>query len=169
VILAVSGCAECGFDAVGERVDELGELGDGLEGAVFAPAGHVWDRLAGDVQAEAAEHDQGGGVDDDFGLGSRVVLVVDSEGVDGLVDERAQPRVGGAVGVDDDLLGLGVAPAAGAAGDRLKRDGVAERLGEGDRRRDQVGVRIAGERLAPACASKQQRDLGLLQRGMATP
>src|SRR5215212_8580363 len=65
----------------------------------------------------------------------------------GLVDERAQPRVGGAVGVDDDLLGLGVAPAAAAAGDRLKRDGVAERLGEGDRRRDQVGVRTACERL----------------------
>jgi hypothetical protein len=61
------------------------------------------------------------------------------------VDERAQPRVGGAVRVDDDLLRLGIAPAAGAAGDRLKRDGVAERLGEGDRRRDLVGVRIARE------------------------
>jgi hypothetical protein len=45
------------------------------------------------------------------------VLVVDAEGVDRLVDERAQPRVGGTVGVDDDLLGLGVAPATGAAGE----------------------------------------------------
>jgi len=68
--------------------------------------------------------------------------------MDGLVDECAQPGVGGAVGVDDDLVVLGVAPAAGAAGDRVKRDGVAERLGERDRRRDQVGVGVAGERLA---------------------
>jgi hypothetical protein len=83
-----------------------------------------------------------------FGLGSRVVAVVDSERVDRLVDERAQSRVGGAAGVDDDLLSRSVAPAAGAAGDRLKRDGVAERLGERDRRRDQVSVRIARERLA---------------------
>jgi hypothetical protein len=48
------------------------------------------------------------------------VLVVESEGVDGLMDESAQPRVGGAVRVDDDLVEVGGAPAAGAAGDQLK-------------------------------------------------
>jgi hypothetical protein len=55
-LLGVAGGAECGFDAVGERVDELGELSDGVQRGVL--------------------------------------LVVDSEGVDGLVDEGAQPRVG---------------------------------------------------------------------------
>jgi hypothetical protein len=91
---AVAGGAECGFDPSRERVDERGELGDGVEGAVLAPAGHVWDGLAGDVEAEAAEHDQGRGVDDDFGLRPGVLLVVDSEGVDGLVDDGAQSGVG---------------------------------------------------------------------------
>ncbi len=32
------GCGEGGVDAPGELVDQLCELGDGLEGAVFAPA-----------------------------------------------------------------------------------------------------------------------------------
>jgi hypothetical protein len=53
--------------------------GDGVQRAVFAPAGDIGDGLATDVETEAAEHDQGSGVDDDFGLGSRVVLVFDSE------------------------------------------------------------------------------------------
>jgi hypothetical protein len=59
--------------------------------AVFAPAGDVRNGLAGDVQAEP-EHDQGRDVGDDFGLCPRVLLVVHSEGVDGLVDQRAAAR-----------------------------------------------------------------------------
>jgi hypothetical protein len=66
-VLGVSGGAEGVFDVVGDGVDELGELGDGFEGAVFAPAGDVGHGLAGDVGPEAAEHEQRRGVDDDFG------------------------------------------------------------------------------------------------------
>jgi hypothetical protein len=58
------------------------------------PPGNVGHGLAGDVEAEAAEHDQRCGVDDDFGLCPGVLLVVDSEGVDGLVNQRVQLRVG---------------------------------------------------------------------------
>jgi hypothetical protein len=74
-------------------------------------------------------------------------VAVDSEGVDGLVDEGAQPRIGREVCVDDDLVVREIAPATSAAGDRLERDGVAKRFGERDRRGDQVGVGVAGESL----------------------
>jgi hypothetical protein len=51
-------------------------------------------------------------------------------------------------GVDDDQPGLLITPAAGRARDRLKADGEPERLGERLRRREQVGVRVAGQQLA---------------------
>jgi len=50
--LGVAGGAECGVDATG---NELREVGDGVQRAVFAPAGDIGDGFAGDVQAEAAE------------------------------------------------------------------------------------------------------------------
>jgi hypothetical protein len=56
--------------------------------------------------------------------------------------------LGGRVGVDDDPFGLGVAPAAGGAGDRLEGHCESERFGERAQRRDQVRVGVAGERLA---------------------
>jgi len=99
--------AERGFDAPGERVDELSELGDRLKGAVFAPAGDVGDRFAGDVESETAEHPKRGGVHDHFGLRPGVLVVVDAESMDRLVDEHAQPRVGRQAGVDNDLLLFG--------------------------------------------------------------
>jgi hypothetical protein len=68
----------------------LAEGGDGFEAAVFAPAGDVGNGLAGDVEAKSAQHDQRRGVDDDFGLGAPIALVVDAEGVDRLVDEGAR-------------------------------------------------------------------------------
>jgi len=40
------------LSAEGERVVDRSELGDGLEGAVFAPSGHVGNCLAGDAQVE---------------------------------------------------------------------------------------------------------------------
>jgi hypothetical protein len=75
------------LDAAGEPVDGVGELADGVEGAAFAPAGHVRDRLAvdGESDADADAHDVGDAVDDHFGLLAREMLVVDAERVGGLV------------------------------------------------------------------------------------
>ena len=70
------------------------------------------------------------GVDDHLGLRPRVLLIVDAERVRALVDQRPQLRVGRRARVDDDPLGLRVAPAAGRPGDRLECHRVPERLGE---------------------------------------
>src|ERR1019366_9953398 len=44
--------------------------------------------------------------------------------------------------------GFLIAPPAGRAGDRLKRDGEPERLGERLQRREELRVWVAGQRLA---------------------
>ena len=90
-----------------------GVLADRVERAVFAPAGDVGDRLAADVEADRAEHAVGDAVDEDLGLLAAVLLVAEAVGVRDLVDEGADLPVGGSGG-DDDLVALGVAPAAGA-------------------------------------------------------
>jgi hypothetical protein len=69
------------FDASGDRVDRLRVLADGIERAVLSPAGDVRDRLAADIEADAAQHAVGDAVDEDLGLSSRVVLVSDPVGV----------------------------------------------------------------------------------------
>jgi hypothetical protein len=74
-----------GLDAACERVDEVRELGDRFKCSVLAPAGDVGNGFAGGVESCGAENDQRGGVDDDFCLCPGVPLVVDAEGVDGLV------------------------------------------------------------------------------------
>ena len=48
---------ERGLDAAGDGVDGVGVVADGVERAVFAPAGDVGNRFAADVEA-------GGGADD---------------------------------------------------------------------------------------------------------
>jgi hypothetical protein len=108
-VLGAGAHAECGFDATGERVDQLGELGHCLEGAVFAPPGDVGHGLARHVEPEAAEHDERRRVDDNLRSRARVLLVVDPERVDRLVDQRTQPRVRRELGIDRDGLALGVA------------------------------------------------------------
>jgi hypothetical protein len=45
-------------DASSETIDELRRLADRLQRAALAPAGDVRDRLAGDIQADPAEHNQ---------------------------------------------------------------------------------------------------------------
>src|SRR5208283_2216270 len=75
-------------------------------------------------------------------------LVVDAERVDRFVHERADPPVGALAGVNDDLAGVGVAPPAGGARDRLDPDRVPSVAGEPGQRGDQVLARVAAERLA---------------------
>ena len=53
-------------------------------------------------------------------------LVGDTQRVDELVHERADLPVDRLAAVNDDPTRLGVAPAAGRAGDRLETDGVAK-------------------------------------------
>ena len=62
-------------------------------------------------------------------------------------DERPQLRIRRELTLDDDPLRLRIAEAARAAVDRLERDGVAERLGEPLKRREEMGVRVACQRL----------------------
>jgi hypothetical protein len=50
------------LDAAREGVDQLGELSDCFERPGLAPTGDIWDCLAGGVQSDGAEHDQGRGV-----------------------------------------------------------------------------------------------------------
>jgi hypothetical protein len=69
----------------GEVVDELRGLGDGVQRAVFAPPGDREDVSHETSRAEAAENDQGDGLDDAFGAGAAVAAGGDAVGVGGLV------------------------------------------------------------------------------------
>jgi hypothetical protein len=91
-----------GLDPPREVVDGGREAGDGVERAVFAPAGDVGNAIAVDREAEAGADDVGDGVDHDFGLLARVGVVVDPERVRGFVDHDPQLRVRRRGGVDDD-------------------------------------------------------------------
>jgi hypothetical protein len=71
--------------ASNNEIRELISLSYGTPAEAQSPAGRSTRRSGRVSPGDAAEHDQGGGVGDDFGLDSRVVLVVDSEGVDRLV------------------------------------------------------------------------------------
>ena len=62
----VDGC-DARLDSSCEGVDQLGELSDCFECPGLAPAGDIGDCLAGGVQSDGAEHDQGGGVHDHLG------------------------------------------------------------------------------------------------------
>ena len=70
---------ECVLDVAGDGVDGPGVFADGLEGAVFAPAGDVGDRVAGDIEPEGAEYAVGDAVDEDFAAFAAVVLVVNCD------------------------------------------------------------------------------------------
>src|SRR5215216_6742424 len=84
-----AGGVEGVFEAAGDRVDRLGVFADGVQRAVFAPAGDVGDRLAADVEADRAADDVAGAVDEHLGTPAPVLLVADAEGVRELVHERA--------------------------------------------------------------------------------
>jgi hypothetical protein len=68
------------LDRRGDGIDLLGEGVDGLQGAVFAPAGHVGNALALDVEADLPAHHVGDGVDEHLGLLTGEVLVVQLAG-----------------------------------------------------------------------------------------
>ena len=136
------------FDAPGDRVDRLRVFADRVEGAVFAPASDVGDRLAADVEADGAEHAVGDAVDEDLGLLAAVLLVAETVCVGQFVGERADLLVGGSVG-DDDLAALGVAPAAGPVlGEVADLDRVAELA-----RRERSGGAIRWWWLSPVIGS----------------
>src|SRR5829696_2369810 len=135
------------FDPLCDRVDRLRVFVDGVESAVFAPAGDVGDRLAADVEPDGGADDVGDAVDEHLGLLAAVLLVADAEGVRELVHERADLTVGGPGG-DDDLLVLVVAPAARAGlGEVADLDAIAELAPELLEWRDQAGVAVAFDRL----------------------
>jgi len=91
-----------------------------------------------------AENDR---VDDHLGLRSGVVLIVDAERVRALVDQRPHTRVPGSVLIDDDSPAREIAPAASRPSDHLVRDRVPQRFSKRLQRREQVRVRVAGQRL----------------------
>ena len=83
------------LDPARDRVDRLGVFADGVQRAVFAPAGDVGDRLAADVETDGAEHAVGDAVDEHLGLLAAVLLVAEAERVRELVHERADLAVRG--------------------------------------------------------------------------
>ena len=69
------------FDPPRDRVDRLRVFVDGVQGAVFPPAGDVGDRLAADVEPDRGADDVGDAVDDDLGSRAAELLIPDPEGV----------------------------------------------------------------------------------------
>jgi hypothetical protein len=76
---------ECVFDAARDCVDRGCVPPDGVESAVFAPAGDVGDRLAADVEADVAEDAVGDAVDEDLAALAAELGVAEAVGVGELV------------------------------------------------------------------------------------
>jgi hypothetical protein len=74
------------LDAAGDGVDGFRVLADGVESAVFAPAGDVGDRLAADVESGGGADDLGDAVHEHLGLLAPVLAVAEAEGVRELVN-----------------------------------------------------------------------------------
>jgi len=137
------------LDSLRDLVDPAGEAPHGLERAVFAPAGDVGHRLAGDVEADGLQHAEGRAVDKHLGSLAPELLIADPERVRELVDEHPQLGVGGQGGADDDALLLGIAPAlAGERGEVAELDVESELGREVLEAREELAVRVALDRLA---------------------
>ena len=95
VSAAARACVRAVSTSRGELVDRGRKGGDGLQRAVLAPAGDIWDRFPADVQANAGRRHMRGRVDNHFGSLATVVRISDPECVDRLVDQDPQLPVGG--------------------------------------------------------------------------
>jgi len=82
LVIAIRG-GDGSLQAARDVVDRLRVGADGIELAVFAPAGDVRDALAAHVQPDRAADDVG--VDEDLGAPGPEVAVAESEGVRELV------------------------------------------------------------------------------------
>ena len=125
-----------------------GVLADGVERAVFAPAGDVRDRLAADVEADRAEHAVGDAVDEHLGL-----LAAVARRSRGRARGRSRGRACGPGGCAGPVatticlrLGSHQPPGPSSGRSRISTR-VAELGGVGDERGDQVVVAVAGDRL----------------------
>ena len=135
--------ADRGFDAAGDGVDGFRVLADGVERAVFAPAGDVGDRLAANVKPGGGADDVGDRVDEHLGFLVSVPAVAEAECVSYFVDERPDLAVRRPVS-HDDLAALGIAPAARAVvGERADLDVVADLAREALELSDQVLMAVA--------------------------
>jgi DNA invertase Pin-like site-specific DNA recombinase len=123
--------------ADGDGIYSPGEFNDrlllGLKGTMSEAELHlIRSRLRGGLENKARRGA--------LGPLATVLGIPDSERVDRLVNQDPKPGVHGLVSVDDDPAGFLIAPPAGRAGDRLKRDGEPERLGERLQRREELRV-----------------------------
>ena len=135
------------LDAAGDRVDRLGVLANRVEGAVFAPAGDVGDRLAARRRVRRRSRRRRSRSQRAPQPCHGRTCVPEAERVRELVNERSDLAVGWSAG-DDDLPTLGVAPAAGPlVGQLTDLDAVAELAAELLQRCDQVAVAVALDRL----------------------
>src|SRR5215217_7302742 len=135
------------LDAPGDRVDRLGVLADRVQRALLAPAGDIRHRLAADIEPDRAQHADRDRVDQYLAAVTTPFGVAEAMRMRNLVHQGADLAVGGPVG-DDNLLALGVTPAAGAVlGGVADLDGVPELRSVGDQRGEQVAVAVAGDGL----------------------